>query len=83
MPGYPRGVFENEFTDFPPPAGTPPRTPAAPCTLPDPGFSAASPPRRASSGVAVRKDAELVPLWVSQHDPALIARLTDVGVLST
>jgi hypothetical protein len=30
------------------------------------------------SGAAVRKDAELVPLWVGKYDPALIA-LADVG----
>ncbi len=34
------------------------------------------------SGAAARKDAELVPLWVGKHDPALIA-LADVGVSST
>jgi hypothetical protein len=34
------------------------------------------------SGVAARKDAELVPLWVGKYDPALIA-LADVGVSST
>jgi hypothetical protein len=34
------------------------------------------------SGAAVRKDAELVPLWVGKYDPALIA-LADVGVSST
>src|SRR5215813_15497545 len=35
------------------------------------------------SGAAVRKDAELVPLWVGKYDPALIACLADVGVSST
>ena len=30
------------------------------------------------SGAPVRKDAELVPLWVGKYDPALIA-LADVG----
>jgi hypothetical protein len=35
------------------------------------------------SGVAVRKDAELVPLWVGKYDPALIAGLADVGVPGT
>src|SRR5215831_13182536 len=35
------------------------------------------------SGAAVRKDAELVPLWVGKYDPALIARLADVGVPGT
>jgi hypothetical protein len=34
------------------------------------------------SGAAVRKDAELVPLWVGQYDPAHIA-LADVGVPGT
>jgi hypothetical protein len=34
------------------------------------------------SGPAVRKDVELVPLWVGKYDPALIA-LADVGVSST
>jgi hypothetical protein len=34
------------------------------------------------SGAAVRKDAELVSLWVGKHDPALIA-LADVGVPGT
>src|SRR5215471_21284094 len=34
------------------------------------------------SGAAVRKDAELVPLWVGKYDPALIA-LADVGVSGT
>jgi hypothetical protein len=34
------------------------------------------------SGAAVRKDAELVPLWVGKYDPPLIA-LADVGVSST
>jgi hypothetical protein len=34
------------------------------------------------SGAAVRKDAELVPLWVGKYDPAHIA-LADVGVSST
>jgi hypothetical protein len=34
------------------------------------------------SGAAVRKDAELVPLWVGKYDPALIA-LADVGVPGT
>lgn len=34
------------------------------------------------SGVAARKDAELVPLWVGKYDPALIA-LADVGVPGT
>lgn len=34
------------------------------------------------SGAAVRKDAELVPLWVGKYDPTLIA-LADVGVSST
>jgi hypothetical protein len=35
------------------------------------------------SGVAAREDAELVPLWVGQYDPALIAGLADVGVPGT
>ena len=35
------------------------------------------------SGAAVRKDAELVPLWVGKYDPALIAGLADVGVPGT
>src|SRR5215470_7013624 len=35
------------------------------------------------SGAAVRKDAELVPLWVGKYDPALIACLADVGVPGT
>ena len=34
------------------------------------------------SGAAVRKDVELVPLWVGKYDPARIA-LADVGVSST
>jgi hypothetical protein len=34
------------------------------------------------SGAAVRKDAEFVPLWVGQYDPAHIA-LADVGVPGT
>jgi len=37
---------------------------------------------RLRSGAAVRKDAELVPLWVGKYDPALIA-LADVGVPGT
>src|SRR6266540_2478416 len=40
-------------------------------------------PRAGGSGAAVRKDAELVPLWVGKYDPALIAGLADVGVSST
>jgi len=35
------------------------------------------------SGAAVRKNAELVPLWVGKYDPALIACLAHVGVSST
>jgi hypothetical protein len=35
------------------------------------------------SGAAVRKDAELVPLWVGKYHPALIADLAYVGVSST
>jgi hypothetical protein len=34
------------------------------------------------SWAALRKDTELVPLWVGKFDPALIA-LADVGVSST
>jgi hypothetical protein len=39
--------------------------------------------RRIRSGAAVRKNAELVPLWVGKYDPTLIACLADVGVSST
>src|SRR5215469_4239987 len=35
------------------------------------------------SGMATRKHAELVPLWVGKYDPALIACLADVGVPGT
>src|SRR5215469_7354293 len=35
------------------------------------------------SGAAVRKDTELVPFWVGEYDPALIAGLADVGVPGT
>ena len=35
------------------------------------------------SGAAGCKDAELVSLWVGKYDPALIARLADVGVPGT
>jgi len=38
--------------------------------------------RSLRSGAAGRKDAELVPLWVGEHDPADIA-LADVGVSGT
>ena len=40
------------------------------------------PRRRFRSGATVRKDAELVPLWVGKYNPAHIA-LADVGVSST
>jgi hypothetical protein len=33
--------------------------------------------------VAIRKDAELVPLWVGKYDPALITCLADVSVPGT
>jgi hypothetical protein len=45
------------------------------------GYARASAGCGFRSGAAVRKDAELVPLWVGKHDPALIA-LADVGVSS-
>ena len=59
------------------------------CHVPERGWASAGDPKWPGavcglrSGAAIREDAELVPLWVGKHDPALIACLADVGVPGT